>query len=203
MMKNNYYVYIHRRKDNNNIFYVGKGKGQRAFDFRRRSDWWLKIVDKAKGFVVEIVSSGISEQEAFDLEHKLIMKYGRIKFEKDGILCNLTNGYDGLSGMKHSESTKELMRRKALGRNSISDEGRKRIALSNKNRDKNIEGIKKGALKRLGENNVKSKIILNIESGVFHYTLTEASKTYGININTLSDHLRGARLCNKTNLIYA
>lgn len=198
-----YYVYVHKRKSDGTIFYVGKGKGQRCNDYIRRSNWWKKIVNKSGGFIVDIVKINLTEEEAFLLEHELICKYGRIKFDKDGILCNLTNGFDGLSGLKHSKETRQKMRKKALGRKNITDDGRKRIAESNRNRKKSIDGIKNGAIKRSGENNCKSKLILNLETGVYHYTLTEASISYNININTISDHLRGATLRNKTSLIYA
>lgn len=31
MKSNNFYVYFHRRLDNNQVFYIGKGSGVRAY----------------------------------------------------------------------------------------------------------------------------------------------------------------------------
>lgn len=36
--KKNYYVYLHRRKDNNEIFYVGKGQGSRHLAKNRNKE---------------------------------------------------------------------------------------------------------------------------------------------------------------------
>jgi hypothetical protein len=48
-----YYIYLHRRLDAGNVFYVGKGtksqkhKYQRAYETKRRSSLWSRIVAKA------------------------------------------------------------------------------------------------------------------------------------------------------------
>lgn len=47
----------------------------------------------------------------------------------------------------------------------------------------------------------KSKIVLNLESGIFHYTSREASETYNVIYSTLKCRLNGS-LKNKTNLKY-
>lgn len=199
-VENEYYVYAHYKKGTDEIFYVGKGKGNRAYDYHRRSDFWKKIKNK-HGFDVKLIKIELSEYDALLLESKLIKKYGKIK--DGGLLCNLTDGFDGLSGFKHNEKTKLIMRDKAIGRKNITDNGRDKIRMSNKNRVNNPDSIKRGALKRVGVLNKKSKIVLNIETGVYYDTLTQASLSCGINIATLSDNLRGVRKINRTSFIYA
>ena len=95
-----FYVYLHRKATTNEVFYVGKGSGRRAWIFRARGAYWTNIVNK-HGLIVEIVQSGLKEFEAFNLERDLIAIYGR----KDlglGLLVNGTDGGDGSSGAKKS-----------------------------------------------------------------------------------------------------
>lgn len=66
-----FYVYLHRRKDNNQVFYVGKGR----LDRHKRSrayKTWKSVVDEAGGFISEIIRTNLSEAEALDLERTLI-----------------------------------------------------------------------------------------------------------------------------------
>lgn len=111
-----FYVYRHRRADNNKIFYVGKGKYnsnpryknqnyQRAYDKVLRSDFWKNIIKKTD-YTVEIVAENLCEEEAFELEILLISEYGR-RCSKKGFLCNLTDGGDGASGYKFTPEQKE------------------------------------------------------------------------------------------------
>jgi hypothetical protein len=108
-MENAYYVYTHIRLDTGAVFYVGKGKGRRAFWQNQRNKHWKAIVAKA-GFDVRFVAMGLSEKEAFMLEKETIAYYGRAN------LANYTDGGDGSSGAKRSKEFKELMRQKMLGR---------------------------------------------------------------------------------------
>lgn len=66
-----YCVYIHSRADDNAIFYVGKGRKNRAWSKHNRNKYWLNIVAKF-GLVIEIVDSSLSEIAAFNKEHELI-----------------------------------------------------------------------------------------------------------------------------------
>lgn len=91
--ENVFYVYLHRRNDTNEVFYVGKGKDKRAWSRKGRNEWWKRVVDKC-GYSVEINEAGMSEQSAFDLEVELIKFYK----ECGHTLCNMTNGGEGPSG---------------------------------------------------------------------------------------------------------
>lgn len=87
-----FYVYLHRRKTDNSVFYIGKGKCARAWrGINHRSDHWVNIAKK-NGVIVEIYISNISEVCAFTLEKVLISIYGV------GNLCNISLGGDGVSG---------------------------------------------------------------------------------------------------------
>lgn len=98
---NKHYVYIHHKKTTNEIFYVGKGKDNRAFSENQRNKFWKNVVSK-HGFIVSFVAKGLSDKEALDIEIKTIEK-----LKSCGIkLVNMTNGGEGLSGFVHSAETR-------------------------------------------------------------------------------------------------
>ncbi len=110
-MKNNYYVYQHVRLDTMEVFYVGKGTGNRAYSTKRRNKYWQNIVNKV-GYHVEIVHAQLTEQKSFELEIETIANYRNIGYK----LCNMTNGGEGSSGFMHSEESRAKIRAFNKGR---------------------------------------------------------------------------------------
>lgn len=102
-----YYVYLHYRLDTNTVFYVGKGKGRRAFTKKSRNNHWNNIVNKC-GYRVEIIKEGLTEKEAFDLEIEQIKFFG---FDN---LVNMTLGGNSTTGYEHTEETRKLQSEIAL-----------------------------------------------------------------------------------------
>ncbi len=107
-------LYIHTRKDDGVIFYVGIGNEKRPYDKNKRSKFWKNMVKKHNGFDVNIIKTDMSWKQACNLEIKMISFYGRIKPNPKnlyyGCLVNMTDGGDGTKGFTHSEETKEKMR---------------------------------------------------------------------------------------------
>lgn len=62
-----YYVYIHRRLDNNSIFYVGSGINGRYKSRGNRNKKWNDIVNSV-GYTCEIVCSNLSKSDTLELE---------------------------------------------------------------------------------------------------------------------------------------
>lgn len=99
---------------------------------------------------------------------------------------------------RSDESNKRIS--KALSERNWSLESR--IKLSNTRKgmiftDQHKENIR---ISKTGSNNVVSKLVLNLESGVFFDSIQEASVAYGLNNKTLSKYLNGTRT-NKSSLI--
>jgi hypothetical protein len=123
-----FYVYEHWRLDRDECFYVGKGKGGRAYKMRDRNRFHSAVVQKVQrdgfGIEVKIVASGLTETEAFTLEKE------RIAFWRSSgaDLANSTNGGDGVSGLKMSEEARLKMRNAKLGKKQTREQIEKRIA---------------------------------------------------------------------------
>jgi hypothetical protein len=103
-------LYLHTRKDDGKIFYVGIGSPDRANDFSNRGDWWKNVFHK-HGAVVTVMVRSLTLQEACDLEIKMIAFYGRQipnpKNKNYGCLINLTDGGEGGNGRIWTEEQKE------------------------------------------------------------------------------------------------
>lgn len=102
-----HFIYIHKKKTNNEIFYVGQGcVKNRNKSKHNRNNFWHNIVNK-HGFVDEVISENLSKVQANNLERFLISKIGRFDLGR-GPLANMTDGGDGL--YNPSEITKKKMR---------------------------------------------------------------------------------------------
>jgi hypothetical protein len=116
-MKKFYYIYIHTRNDNRDVFYVGKGTDEGNLIYERsksteRNSWWKNIVGKTN-YTIDIVFTSDNETEVFEKEKELIKKHGR----KDlglGTLVNLTDGGEGMENP--SEKTRKKLSESRTGK---------------------------------------------------------------------------------------
>ena len=130
-----FYVYLLRRPDKEDPFepgracpfYVGKGSNGRIGAHRieartllhkpGRKDIKVNVIHRLWGagfdYEEEIVLTGLTEAEAFELEGQLIAAYGRVDL-KTGCLANQTDGGDGASG--RSEEVRRKVSEKLKGR---------------------------------------------------------------------------------------
>lgn len=123
-----FYTYLHC-KPSGDIFYVGKGHGIRAYKFTKRSQHHKNIVAKyGKENIQIFIFPCDSEEQAFADEIQQIAQLRRDGCE----LCNLTDGGEGTSGMKHSIETRAKISASETGK-KISDEVRAKISAANKN----------------------------------------------------------------------
>ncbi len=131
ILNNIYYIYFHINPLKNQIFYVGKGKNNRAYNKISRNKYWHNVVKKY-GFIVDIVEENLNEEEAFKREIFYINKIGR----KDlglGSLINLTDGGEGgtRKGCKLSDETKNKISESHKGKKS-SDETKNKMSKQRK-----------------------------------------------------------------------
>lgn len=93
-----FYVYEHIRNDTNAIFYVGKGKNERAYRTNNRNKYWKNIVNKCNGFTVRFIAKDLDEELAYLAEEERIDQLKRLDIN----LANINAGGAGVgSGDKH------------------------------------------------------------------------------------------------------
>jgi len=134
-----YYTYAYLREDKT-PYYIGKGKGNRAY--RRKRNDIKPPKDKSR---ILILKKNLTEEEAFKHEVYMIAVFGR-KDLGTGILHNRTDGGEGMSGFTHSEETKRKMMEKTVPENS-----RKKISKALKGRTFSVEHRRKLSDAQRGE----------------------------------------------------
>lgn len=208
-------VYRHIRKDNNEVFYIGIGVSKRrAFEKVKRSDFWKQITNKTD-YIVDILFEDISYEEAKAKEIELIKFYGRRDLGL-GPLVNMTDGGEGMIGIKFSDETKKKMSKSREGEKNHffgkthSDETK--LKISSKKRgiihsDETKKKMSEGSIgqihsdetkekireSRLNSTNGNKKLVLNIETGIYYSSIKEAAKT-----SIYSEVTLGNKLKNKT-----
>lgn len=107
-----FYVYEHVRKDTGAVFYVGKGSRYRATVVQGRNRYWHRIVDKAGGYDVRLIASGLDEDLAFLAEMERIDQLRRLGVR----LANMTDGGEGMAGYKMDADVVERRAAKRRGK---------------------------------------------------------------------------------------
>ena len=136
-----YYTYAYLREDRT-PYYIGKGQGNRAY--RRNKKCIKPPKDKSR---IIYLKQNLTEEEAFKHEIYMIDVLGR-KDNGTGILRNLTDGGDGISGLiitdKHKKKLSEAMKgnTNCLGR-IISEEHRRKLIEANKGKTHSEETKRK------------------------------------------------------------
>jgi hypothetical protein len=158
-----YYVYLHRRKDNNEVFYVGKGCNKRAWLSQGRNVHWRCIAENY-GFTVEIIESKLTSDDAIELEAETIKFYRDCKHD----LCNLTHG-GGNTTFASSETRKKVSA--ARTGKKASEATKEKLSVLNKGVPKSEESkllAKRGRrLSIIKERRTKKKSVLCSNSKVF------------------------------------
>jgi hypothetical protein len=178
-----FYVYLHRKATTNEVFYVGKGHGRRAWEKHGRSKIWQNT-SKKHGLIVEIAYSGLKEWASLEIECDLISLYGR----KDlglGQLVNYTDGGEGVCGLVHTQKAREAVRLAHLGhtRNKgriLSDQHKEKLKAHLYGNQytkghKLTEEHKRKVKETLNKNGwPNSKKVIHIESGIIFRSCADA-----------------------------
>jgi hypothetical protein len=161
-----FYAYVYRDPSRDmEPFYVGKGKGNRAYQHLMRTGKHPLVqrlqLMKREGVEPDIeIIQAIDEAHAFFLESCLIEMFGRRDL-KTGTLHNLTDGGEGTSGAVWSDEVRAKMGAKNKGKvassetrakisavhkgKAMSSETRAKISISSKGKRKSSEAVAKTA----------------------------------------------------------
>lgn len=214
-----YYVYAHK-KPCGEIFYIGKGSGNRLNFKNNRSEFWKRVVKKY-GFEAFIIEDGLSERESYEREVYWISHY-----KKHGQCCaNFTNGGDGvkvderwwgdkisksLKGAKRprgkeSKSYKDVVTKKQLQK-WYCDDGLSSVEISR------ICGVSPPTiLERVSEYGLKKRsagrkrvAIRCIEDGMIFSSISEAANHYQLYRENIRKVLNGEyKTTGKRHFVYA
>jgi len=215
------YLYRHLRKDTMQPFYIGIGSGKnysRAKEKRYRNNLWHKIVNKA-GYQVQILLDDLSWEEAIEKEKEFIALYGRIN-TRDGILCNMTDGGEGMLGNLVSDETRKKLsnrvftdehrknmsesakgNKNCLGR-KLSEKTKLKISDGNKRKKMPEEAKQKISESLVGNKNAKTKKVINIETNKEYLSLKQMCDENSLSYSTMKQRFSG-RLKNNTLWRYA
>lgn len=165
-----FYVYEHWRSDKETCFYVGKGKGGRAYDLVRRSRHHQNVINylMKNNFPVEvrIVETNLTENDAFDLERRRIAFWRAAGLD----LCNKTDGGEGVVGYVFTAEDRAKLSASCMGRSygPHTEEHKAKIGAALRGRI-DPEGVKqkksKGALSRESfPDEMKAKIAESVKN---------------------------------------
>jgi hypothetical protein len=184
-----YYVYIHKKSTTGEVFYVGKGSGNRAYNRSNRTLWWKRLVAK-HGYDVEIVASGLQEWYAFELEVELITRYGRRDIN-EGSLINRTDGGDGCSGVIFTEEVRKKISDSKIGNThtlgkKFTEEHRRKISEAHRGKTFTAQHVA-----NMVEVNRHKMIPVIRNDGVMYESLHAAAKDTGAHPSNISACCKG------------
>lgn len=189
-----HYVYVHRRASDNGIFYVGKGKGRRAWSLDRKNRHWNNVARK-HGLCVDVVKSDMPEPCALAWERIIIRIVGREN------LTNLTDGGEGATGYIPPPETRAKMSAAASARKRAphSAETRAKIAAAHrgmKASPQSIAKMKAASRPRGKENPSYDRTVrkfIHEDGRVFSGTRAEFRAAFNVNDSCASNLIKGKR----------
>lgn len=117
-----FYVYEYYMINTGEVFYIGKGKGKRAYTGKRNK--FCTDMMNTHDWNIRIVADNLTEEEAFHKEKELIKYY---KENTTYRLTNQTSGGDGTSGFKMPRSA--ILKMSKMSKDKWKDEEYRNIQL--------------------------------------------------------------------------
>jgi hypothetical protein len=123
-MKNDYYVYFIVDPEKNQVFYVGKGRKNRAYSHLKGIKSSKRVQDKIKSIrsngaepIIIFHQKDLTEDIAYNLEKEMISYYGRKGIDDNGILMNICEDNRPPVRRFQSKSTREKISKNMKGKN--------------------------------------------------------------------------------------
>lgn len=170
-----FYAYLHARPDTKDafgIFYVGKGKGGRAYELKRANVHHRNVVGKygEKNILVGKMDCS-TEQIAFELEKGLIKCLRRA-----GVcLANRTDGGEGTAGLVWTESHKARMSAAHRGKR-LTSEHRAKLSESHKGQTAWNKGVPSPLRGRTLSDEVRKKLSESAIKRTYKHNHSEETK---------------------------
>jgi len=185
---NRFYVYAYLRAEDSiggvaySPYYVGKGCDHRAFSGQR-------VIPRPKNkALIVFIQEGLTELNALNLEMYCIRLYGRID-NGTGILRNMTDGGDGVSGYVFSQEMKESFSTNRKGRR-MSEEAKKNMSIAK-------TGVipTQATREKISQSQSRNKYELISPDGEIYIcmNLTRFAREHALPRNALSGLVRGRR----------
>lgn len=204
-----FFIYLHRRPDTGDVFYVGRGKSYRnGSNIRRaevslgRSKSWKSIVDRNNGvYAIEIAEWVDTFEDAKEREVFYIKSFG---LKRDGgTLINQTYGGDGIDGYCHTEDAKEKLKDAWLKNPQRKDFLKSEKFLSARRKKMEScsgpmtgkkhtqETLAKYREQRTGSKNSQARKVINRLTGEEFGCVGDAARSVGLSQYTLYNYLLG------------
>jgi hypothetical protein len=192
IVSQDFYVYVHKRATDGQVFYVGKGCGSRAWCFSKRGSHW-NAVAKKHGVKVDVLHRGLQEWAAFEIESDLIALHGRKDLGQGFLVNHSDGGVSGFTGGRHTEEIKERIRNVHLGKKKTEEHKAKLKKPKTESVKKILSAQKLGQKNpmfgKVGGANPASrscKIVKNCGEELVFKSRTEACAFFNVSKQTLS-----------------
>lgn len=123
-MKNDYYVYFLVDPEKNQVFYVGKGRKNRAYSHLKGVKSSKRVQDKIKSIRLRGLEPSITfhqvnltEKLAYEIEKEMILHYGRKGIDENGVLMNICEDNKPPVRRFQTQSTRDKISKNMKGKN--------------------------------------------------------------------------------------
>lgn len=198
-----FYVYVHRRKTDGSIFYVGKGSAYRMSDVKNRNRHWHNVARK-HGFHPSKIFENLTEQCAYSIEKIIITCMPN--------LANYATGGQINSGYKWSDAARKRasVQRSGVKRKPLSKAHRDSLSAAKIGRPMSRSAIEKMIATKTGRKQIPehaaksrfaslkaiektSKSVTCLNDNMKFKSISEASRYYQMSVSSISQICNGKK----------